>query len=246
MTAERAVQIRGRQLGTLTHIIRHAGVQSGDTSTSTPTGLPRLASQRRTPLRLRDMPGITPGSRLAQVGGASIATNTARMGPTISTAVKQDSTHYNANVREVQAALARFVAQAAVQYAKVEPVRERFSAAIDEASHILQWEDDWDGEGSPAYQAATLERAREFLLTGIKGLRPVQMEHVPVPRVTPGPDGSIDLHWRQPERHLLVNIPPAGDDVISCYGHDDRSEVKAEFTNSADARWVFDWLGRAR
>ncbi len=80
-------------------------------------------------------------------------------------------------------------------------------SAIDVAGRILAWADDWDGEGSPGYQAATLERGRAFLIAGAAHLWEAQHRTLPAPRVTPGPDGSIDLHWRVEGRELLLNVP---------------------------------------
>jgi hypothetical protein len=119
-------------------------------------------------------------------------------------------------------------------------------SAVDAASRILAWTDDWDGEGSPGYQAATLERARTLLIAGASHLWDVRHSTLPVPRVTPGPDGSIDLHWRVEGRELLLNIPAEEGETISFYGDDARTKVKGEIDRESDANWLFAWLARER
>ena len=41
---------------------------------------------------------------------------------------------------------------------------------------------------------------------------------LPVPRIGPGPEGSIDLHWKQPSWELLVNIPADANEMATFYG----------------------------
>lgn len=114
--------------------------------------------------------------------------------------------------------------------------------AIAAARGLLALGDNWDGEGSPGYAEATLERARHFLVHGADRLWEVYRGAIRPPHVGAGPDGSIDLHWRDTERHLLVNVPADPAAIISFYGHDPVSEVKGEFEGDANAEWLFRWL----
>ena len=44
------------------------------------------------------------------------------------------------------------------------------------------------------------------------------MFEVPLPRIQPVPDGSIDLNWKTEPFELLINIPPKKDEIICVYG----------------------------
>jgi hypothetical protein len=80
---------------------------------------------------------------------------------------------------------------------------------IAESKRILSFDDNWDGEGSKGYSRETWMRATSFLLNQANWfLR--KGETFPVPRILPGPDGSIDLHWKSAGLELLVNVPPSG------------------------------------
>ncbi len=91
-------------------------------------------------------------------------------------------------------------------------------AEIEQARRILELEDDWDGEGSLGYSEDTFNRATEFLTTYVEGLRDLYGIRLPIPRISAGPDGSIDLHWKQPTWELLVNIPTDINEMATFYG----------------------------
>src|SRR5437016_2474479 len=73
---------------------------------------------------------------------------------------------------------------------------------------ILSLKDDWDENGSEAYEAATFEQAAEFLISNATRLWKAYSVMLEVPKILPGPDGSIDIHWEIDDRELLINIPP--------------------------------------
>src|SRR5271165_742010 len=77
-------------------------------------------------------------------------------------------------------------------------------AEIEQASKMLELEDDWDGEGSQTYSRDTFNRAVAFLTRHSEQLKPYGIR-LPVPKIGPGPDGSIDLHWKRRSWELLVN-----------------------------------------
>lgn len=91
-------------------------------------------------------------------------------------------------------------------------------AEIEQAKRILELEDDWDGEGSLGYSEDTFNRAAAFLTTHAEGFWELCGIRLPVPRIGPGPDGSLDLHWKLPSRELLVNIPADANEVPTFYG----------------------------
>ena len=78
---------------------------------------------------------------------------------------------------------------------------------------LLALEDDWDGEGAPAYCEQTIEAATAFFseLVAKSGLA------TPI-RILPASEGSIDLHWKTARFELLVNFHPDGS--VSYYGDD--------------------------
>lgn len=91
-------------------------------------------------------------------------------------------------------------------------------AEIEQAKRILELEDDWDGEGSSGYSEDTFNRAVAFLTTHAEWLWESCSKRSPAPRIGPGPDGSIDLHWKQPSWELLVNIPADANEMATFYG----------------------------
>lgn len=132
------------------------------------------------------------------------------------------------------------------EIAEATAVTSALHAAVDAARPILAWDDDWDGQGSPAYRAATLERARHFLVLGATRLWDTRQLATPAPQVTLGPTGSIDLHWRGNGRELLLNVPAEADETIAFSGDDERTRVKGEVGPGDDADWLLAWLARGR
>jgi hypothetical protein len=78
-------------------------------------------------------------------------------------------------------------------------------------------------EGEASYTAEVWERAVRFLARSawwaFVRLRCV----IDSPRVLPGPDGSVDLHWDEPQYELLVNIPAEQGAWAGFYGDDRKS-----------------------
>jgi hypothetical protein len=93
-------------------------------------------------------------------------------------------------------------------------------AEIKRAETILDLEVDWDGESSVAYTQETFDRAVNFLTAHSAKLHEMCKLHLPVPNIGPGPNGSIDLHWKNEDWELLVNIPGDVSRPASFYGDD--------------------------
>lgn len=91
-------------------------------------------------------------------------------------------------------------------------------AEIEEASALLELADDWDGEGSQSYSKDTFDRAVSFLTLHSDQLLKSYCLHLPVPKISPGPKGSIDLHWKRQSWELLVNIPADANQMAVFYG----------------------------
>jgi hypothetical protein len=97
-------------------------------------------------------------------------------------------------------------------------VCKELKAEIEQGKRILELEDDWDGEGSLGYSKETLNRAESFLKMHIEGLWKSFSIRLPIPKIGPGPDGSIDLYWKQSSWELLVNIPADAHEMATFYG----------------------------
>lgn len=123
------------------------------------------------------------------------------------------------------------------------PLWARVEAAFDRSRDMLDWEDNWDDEGSIAFQPSTFERARRFVVRSISGSSIFYGSEDLVPRVLPGESGSIGLHWRTSRRELLLTIPSDPGEMATFYG-DDRADqsIKGTVDSSASQPWLIVWL----
>ena|SRR5579863_1747211 len=78
--------------------------------------------------------------------------------------------------------------------------------AIEKSRWMLELEDDWDGEGSPAYSTETWRRAASFLLKNALSLWQDRGARIDAPALHNGPEGSIDIYWETADRKLLINV----------------------------------------
>jgi hypothetical protein len=119
-----------------------------------------------------------------------------------------------------------------------------FAAAIEKSRLMLALPEDWDAEGSPAYQEETWQRAVDFLVRiavefwGAYGIVPA------APRIRKGPLGSIDLHWLTPKRELLINVPVEAGTPFDFYGDDRQGDhqVKGALNPAEENHWLMRWL----
>jgi bifunctional DNA-binding transcriptional regulator/antitoxin component of YhaV-PrlF toxin-antitoxin module len=114
---------------------------------------------------------------------------------------------------------------------------------IDSSRWILQLEEDWDENGSGQYAQATYERACNFLaeLAEVSARRFGQ--DLPTPKILPGPDGTIDIHWKMPQFELLVNVSHDSARPVSFYGDDyGLSFIKGHVTTPEATRHLVVWL----
>ncbi|MHA1798613.1 MAG: hypothetical protein ACTSVY_09215 [Candidatus Helarchaeota archaeon] len=96
---------------------------------------------------------------------------------------------------------------------------EQLNSEIEEArKKILTLDDNWDGEGSKGYNTETFNRSSKFLLNLFQNIYDRYEIVIEVPKILPGPDGSIDIHWRTKDFELLVNIPENSNEPASYYG----------------------------
>ena len=110
------------------------------------------------------------------------------------------------------------VEEAAAEGPCLTQVSKELEEEILRASEMLKLEDDWDGEGSPAISKDTFDLAADFLESHSRYLWEHSCLCLPVPRISPGPNGSIDLHWKRETWELLVNIPADTNETAVFYG----------------------------
>lgn len=66
---------------------------------------------------------------------------------------------------------------------------------------------------------------------------------IPVPKIGPGPDRSVDLHWKYQSRELLMNIPADANEAAAFYGDDYgtqkfRGQLDVKTFNLGFAHWL--------
>ena len=115
--------------------------------------------------------------------------------------------------------------------------------AIRGARWILEIQPDEDSGVTERYSEATLDRAGEFLRRHALWLWNNHHVIIDAPRLEPGPNGSIDIHWKTRRYELLVNIRRDPSAPAGFYG-DDYGSIAVEGTldPSASNRGVLMWL----
>ena len=93
----------------------------------------------------------------------------------------------------------------------------RYAEAINESKYLLDLPDNFDEEGSKAYEFVTWKKSCAFLLEYAKYCRSKTGLIPPAPSIYHGPDGSIDIHWTETEFRLLINITE-GDGLSTFFG----------------------------
>lgn len=108
---------------------------------------------------------------------------------------------------------------------------------------ILELKDDWDGQGSPGYTKMVWERAYKFVMhSAIEALKGYSVV-IQAPKILPGPDGSIDIHWKTDTRELLVNIPKSSNELAQFYGDDYGSlQIKGTIDPDNPSSALLMWL----
>ena len=110
---------------------------------------------------------------------------------------------------------------------------------------ILLYQDDWDGQGSIAYSEKTWDWAVRFLRSYMNFVYERFGIVIAAPRILPGPDGSIDLHWKSDVCELLLNIPADENGIATFYADNkDNEEIRGKFiiTEGAFTAGLVLWL----
>ncbi len=121
------------------------------------------------------------------------------------------------------------------------------NAAIDESRKLMDLPDNWDDEGSPPYSERTWRRATEFLRNHALWLWERHETVLEVPQILPGPNGGIDLYWKNENAELLLNIPADPAQPLTCYG-DSKSgfKVSGPLSDSDYQRGLWSWIRDGR
>jgi hypothetical protein len=115
--------------------------------------------------------------------------------------------------------------------------------AIESSRWILELEPDWDESGSAAYSESTLRSAHEFVLRLASSWRKHSSTAMPLPKILPGPDASIDLHWKSERYELLANIPNDPSKPATFYGDDfGNACIRGSFDPSRLRQALIFWL----
>jgi hypothetical protein len=115
--------------------------------------------------------------------------------------------------------------------------------ALNSAKSMLELPDDWDDAGSPAIQEQTLRRAGVLLILHAALIWARFSVVMPTPRILPGPEGSVDLHWKTRRRELLINVPRDPQVPVPYYGDDLGSDRKKGMLHpNAINLELFAWL----
>jgi hypothetical protein len=123
----------------------------------------------------------------------------------------------------------------------VEEIRALLTAEVSR-THLLDLKDDWDGEGSTRYLKDTVDRAIGFAATQAHLLSELGFSFQ-IPDLGPGPNGSIDLHWKKASCELLVNIPADAGEMVTFYGDDYKTQHIRGSINVDSLNWgIAEWL----
>lgn len=93
---------------------------------------------------------------------------------------------------------------------------------IEYSKYILNLKDNWDDEGSIEYKQRTWEKSIKFIREYFYEIKIQFNITVDIPKIYPGPNGSIDIFWKNKNYELLINVND-NNDIASYYG-DDKSE----------------------
>ncbi len=117
-----------------------------------------------------------------------------------------------------------------------------FLKEIEASKDFLEYEDNWDGEGSKNYKRETLDKFYQFLINFSKEFYRKNKKRLIAPYINPGMDGGIDLHWKTENFELLLSVPERDDVPISYYGDDYKINIIKGTLNIDNFGVLISWL----
>ncbi|KKN41900.1 hypothetical protein LCGC14_0718650 [marine sediment metagenome] len=110
---------------------------------------------------------------------------------------------------------------------------------------ILKLKDNWDGEGSKAYNQETLTRSKNFLISLVESFWIIYQLELDIPMIFPGINGDIDLEWKNNKFQLLISIPEDKNELAGLYGNNyGEDEIKLDFDINILNPMLISWLKR--
>jgi hypothetical protein len=113
------------------------------------------------------------------------------------------------------------------------------------ARPMLEWPDDWDGEGSPAPTEANLERALDWA----RNLRREVERHGGTLRfssIGPGAGRAVQVTISLPAHRLVVSVPADPEERVLYYGYEAGAPGRGDELEGSEirplARWVVERL----
>lgn len=98
------------------------------------------------------------------------------------------------------------------------PELKTIAREIEKAVSFLENIEDWDPDEGDLYSFATLKNAVTFLVDYSIWVFNVHDFIIPTPEIYPGPDGTIDILWKNEKFKLLVNIKSHPDLSATFFG----------------------------
>jgi hypothetical protein len=116
-------------------------------------------------------------------------------------------------------------------------------AEIARAEAILGLDHDVEDDAGPLYSRETLDRAVLLLANHSTRINQLCGLRLPVPRIGPGPNRSVDLHWKREKWELLVNVPADAGQLAAFYGDNYGDQtIKGRLDTSAFNYGIVTWL----
>ena len=127
----------------------------------------------------------------------------------------------------------------------------QYSILEDEISssreHIISLKENWDGEGSQAFNIDLWDFATEFLIKFFYKFNRLYSLNLEVPSILPVGDLSIDLHWKTEEMELTINFSEEYLNLPSFYGKDYKNnEIQGIIELDKIHTVIFPWLKNFR
>jgi len=117
--------------------------------------------------------------------------------------------------------------------------------SIEVSKTILQIDENWDGEGSRKYAESTWKRAIRFVQDSAIPFIIRHRKQIQPPKISAGPDASIDVRWTSEKRTLLINFPEDENTPPDFFGHDKGQDViKGTLDLASQNHWLLLWLTR--
>ena len=116
--------------------------------------------------------------------------------------------------------------------------------AIARSAELLDDDRERDPDEAPASSIVARDRAIAFLRAHAAAAVRKHGMSLPVPRITGGPEGGIDLHWKLARGfELLVNFPAQADRPATFYGDNEgQDSIRGTFGTESESLKLLSWL----